>query len=114
MAGSIAKYKKATLKKELHYQVAKHATDAFDVDDVIKSLPKDMLEVDEETLAVKGVDQAVSFVKEKKPYLFDRQVKHGMANARPDGAPPKEKSLEEKIMENPNAALTDALAEFLA
>ena len=79
----LASTKKRVLKKELNFQVARYASDAFDVDDVINSLPKDMIEIDQESLSVKGVDTAVSFLKEKKPYLFNTGKKPGMASSRP-------------------------------
>lgn len=110
----VTQFKKTSLKKELHFQVAKHASDAFDVDDVINSLPKDLLSVDEETLSVQGVMEAVASVKDKKPHLFNTLTKTGMVTARPDGSIPKDKTMDERIAEDPSSMLKELLTESLA
>lgn len=75
--------KKQTLKQKLNFEVARHAQGAFDINDVITALPQDIIEIDEENLEVKNVDQAVAFVKEKKPYLFNSKQSVGMVDGRP-------------------------------
>lgn len=71
------------LKKELHYNVAAKAGDAYDVQDVISVLPKNMIEIDEENNTVKGVEDAINFVREQKPYLFRSQARTNMSDSRP-------------------------------
>lgn len=78
-------FKKETLRQKIHFEVAKHASDAFDVNDVISNLPRDILSIDEENLAVKGIEESVSFVKEKKPWLFNNKKTHGQPSSRPVG-----------------------------
>lgn len=77
--------RKAVLQKELNFKVAKVAGDAYNVDDVISSLPRDVLAIDEENLSVSGVSEAVNYVRENKPYLFQKDNKSGMSSARPKG-----------------------------
>lgn len=77
--------KKAVLQKELNFKVATAAKDAYDVDDIINNLPKEMISIDEESLSVSGIDEAINFVREKKPHLFVREKKSGMPSARPEG-----------------------------
>jgi len=110
---SLNKYKKTSIKKDLQFQVAKHANNAFDVEDVIRSLPQDLISIDDENLTVQGVDEAVARVKEHKPYLFNSTTKHGMVNSRPESKP-KDKTLDERINENPNEMLKEALGQMLS
>ena len=63
--------------------MASVAKDAYDVNDIISALPKDTLSIDEEGLSVSGVDEAVNFVRENKPWLFQKENKSGMSSARP-------------------------------
>lgn len=78
-------FKKETLKQKIHFEVAKHAPDAFDINDVISNLPRDILAIDEDALTVKGIEEAVSLVKEKKPYMFNNKKVHTQASSRPVG-----------------------------
>lgn len=95
--------KKSVLQKELGFKVASFAKDAHDVNDVISSLPKDLLSIDEESLAVSGVSEAVNHVREHKPWLFMKEQKSGMSSARPHGQP------EKKTYENSSADEKDAM-----
>jgi hypothetical protein len=81
----LSHFKKETLKQKIQFETAKHAPNAFDVNDVINNLPKEMLSIDEDNLTVKGVGEAIGLVKEKKPWLFDDNKSHGMAQKRPVG-----------------------------
>jgi len=105
-------YKKNIAKKDLHFKVASVAKDAFDITDVISSLPKDMLSLDEESLEFGGIDEAVNFVKEKKPWLFNSGKSAGQTGARPDGTF-KPQSMDEKINENPMGMLEECLKDML-
>lgn len=78
--------KKQVLKEKLHYEVARHAKDAFDVNDVIAALPRDMVNINDETLEVSGVADAVSLLKEKKPYFFEGKKSSGQPSMRPIGS----------------------------
>ena len=85
LSAQLNHFKKETLKQKIHFEAAKHAPDAFDISDVITNLPQEMLSVDEESLTVKGIGEAIGLVKEKKPWLFNNQKSHGMAQKRPVG-----------------------------
>jgi len=77
--------KKAVLQKELNFKVASLAKDAYDVSDIINNLPKEMISIDEESLSITGVDEAINFVREKKSHLFAKEKRSGMSSARPNG-----------------------------
>ncbi len=77
--------KTQALRKELNFQVAKHAGDAFDVDDVISALPRDIISIDNDNLEVANVAEAVSLLKQKKPWLFDTRKSTGQIPNRPVG-----------------------------
>ena len=100
--------KKSVLQKELGFKVASVAKDAYDVNDVIGALPKDLLSINEEDLTVTGIDEAVNMVREKKPWLFNTEKKSGMTSARPvaDLEPAEDTRTEQE-------KLADALAGFV-
>jgi hypothetical protein len=75
--------KKQTLKQKLNFEVARLAQGAYDINDIITALPQDIIQIDEDNLEVKNVDQAVAYVKEKKPYLFNAKQSTGMIDGRP-------------------------------
>lgn len=77
--------RQSTLKKELGFKVASLAKDAHNVDDILGAIPRNMLNLDEENFTVSGVDEAVNFVRESKPYLFSKNTSTGMTSARPQG-----------------------------
>ena len=82
------------LRKEINFQVARYAKDAYDVDDVISSLPKDMLNIDYENLEINGVKEAIELVRESKKHLFNTGVRsHGMTSEPPAEYKEKEKEL---------------------
>jgi hypothetical protein len=86
------KIKQNVLKQKLNFEVARHAKNAFDVTDVINSLDKNLLSIDEESLEIGGIKEAVESVMNVKPHLFNTGVKnHGQ-----DGAPPAEYKVEKK------------------
>lgn len=105
--------KKAVLQKELNFKVASLAKDAYDVGDVINSLPKDMIEINEEDLSINGISEAINSVRESKPHLFQRENKSGMTSSRPSGDVPKDKSFEEQLLDDPNSMLGDVLKDFI-
>ena len=98
---------KTALKKELSYQAARFAGDAYDVDDVIKSLPTELITLDKENLSVQGVRDAVTKLRETKPYLFKKNPSSGMADSRPASQVPKEKSYTELTQAEKDAELVD-------
>ena len=83
LAQSLETTRKQVLMEKLHYEVAKHAKDAHNVDLVIKAIPRDMISINEEDLSIKGVDDAISFLKEKESYLFDHKKSTGQPSLRP-------------------------------
>lgn len=75
--------KKAVLQKDLHYQVAKLCPDAYDIEDVINSLPRDVIQINEQELSISNIDEAISLVKERKAHLFKKDKSLGQPNSRP-------------------------------
>ncbi len=93
---------KNVLRQKLNFEVARHAKNAFDVNDVINSLDRNSLHIDEENLEVGGIKEAVELVMKSKPHLFNTGVKpHGMGERPPENYKPeeKEKSLAELLGE---------------
>lgn len=112
LASKLKQYKKDSIQKDLQFKVASLAKDAHDVSDVIRSLPKEMLSIDQETGSISGVEEAYNTVRQQKPYLFDTQRKSGMTADRPQM--PKDKTLDEQIEEDPNAIWKSALEDLLS
>lgn len=82
--------RKSVLQKELNFKVASVAGDAHDVNDIISSLPRDLISIDDESLSVDGVNEAVNYVRENKPWLFHKETKSGMTSSRPEGSTGKQ------------------------
>ena len=102
--------KKTVLQKELQFKVAQLAADTKKgyLDDVMRNLPQDLITIDEESLTVAGVEEALNVVREKKPDFFKSEIKSGMTSGRPvaDIEPAAdERSTDEK--------LADALQGFV-
>lgn len=102
-------FKRKSLQKEMMLQVAKRVPDAYDVDDIIKTLPRDVLSIDEESLEIKGVDEAVTFIREKKPWMFKQEKSTGQIAGRPSS----DKGVGEPSPEDEKRAFEDALKEML-
>lgn len=80
--------RRKALKKDMHFKVASRAGDANDVEDVIHNLKKygrDVLQIDEETETINGIDEALEIVRKEKPWLFKKQNSTGMVDSRPKG-----------------------------
>lgn len=58
------------LEQKLKFEIARQATDSWDVVDVIKALPKEMLTLNEDAMEFEGIEKAVNWVRENKKYLF--------------------------------------------
>lgn len=95
LRSEVADVKKQALRNSLKFEVAKHATDAYSVEDVINSLPQEMITMDEETMTFTGIQDAVSKLKEEKFYLFKNERQTGMVDGRPSSAKPEEKPFQE-------------------
>ena len=78
--------KKQVLREKLHFEVAKHARDAYDISDVINALPRDVVSINDESLEVQGVSEAVQMLKDKKHWLFDTKKGSGQPSTRPTGS----------------------------
>jgi len=87
--------KAKTLRKTLDFEVARWAKDAHSVDDIIHSLPSTMVDINEETFSIEGVQEAVNFLRDEKPYLFSKSQVPGTVNNRPTTEKPKVKELSE-------------------
>lgn len=98
------------MQTDLRYKVASLAKDAHDVEDVVTAVAKSgMLSMDAENGSISGIEEAYNKIREEKPHFFNTAKKSGMSMGSPDNMIPKEKSAEEIIAEDPNAALAEAL-----
>lgn len=104
---------KALLKRTLDLEVAKYATDANDVDLVIKALPVDLVEVDQDTMSVSGVKDAIDKLRQDKAFLFKSKDAPGMVNSRPRTNKPQEKSLSDLSIEEKLGLLSKGFGESL-
>jgi len=104
--------KKETLRKSLNFEAAKYAGDAYDVDDIIKSLPTDVIKMDEDALTFEGVQDAVTKLRETKPYLFKSEINTGMVDGRPTSGVPQEKTYAEMSEQEKDASLIEALKQL--
>jgi hypothetical protein len=103
-----------SMQKDLKYKVASLAKDAHNVEDVVAAVSRSgMLELDKDSGTIRGIEEAYNRVREEKPYYFDLAKKSGMSAGKPDTMIPKEKSLEEKIAENPNEILASVLKDLV-
>jgi predicted nuclease with TOPRIM domain len=109
LEGENKSLKTTSLSNQLRVEVTKYAGDAYDVEDVVRSLPKDVMRMDEESLSFSGVQDAVSMVRELKPHLFNTRPVTGMASGRPEKEVPREKTWEDLSGAEQDAALVDAL-----
>ena len=100
------------MQKDLNFQVASMAGDAYDVNDIVNSLPRTLLTLDEESESVGGIEEAINYVRENKPHLFKKDNKSGMTSGRPEGVT-RDKSFEEKLNEDPNSMLSEVLSSFI-
>ena len=107
--------KRESLQSTLKYEVAKNARDASDPDLLLAAIQlkkKDLVGFDREAGTWKGVDGAIEELRKEVPGLFT-QDKPGMVNGRPQSAVPKDKTVDEMILEDPNSVLNKALVELL-
>jgi len=106
--------KKDGLKSTLKYEVSKHAKDAHSVDDVIYNLSKNpnSFAYNKEKQNWEGVEDAINDLRKNRVDMFD-QEKIKMAGGRPQNVPANEKSLDDLIVEDPNAVLESMLAKIL-
>jgi len=101
--------KKTTLSKDLRMEVSRYAKDAYDIEDIVRNLPKGALRMDEDNLSFEGVQDAVAEVRTSKPHLFNSRTSTGMAGGRPNKDIPKDKTFDELSSADQDAALIEAL-----
>ena len=104
--------RRRTLKKTLDFEVARYASDANDVTDIINSLPSELISIDEESYTIEGVSDAVNKLREIKPYLFRKTTIPETVTSKPGfiaNAP--EKTLNDLSMDEKLNALKDSLGE---
>ena len=107
------KLKKKALEKELKFEVAKYATDAHKIDAVIKNLPVAMIQLDEETLSVSGVKEAVDHLRKEDSYLFKALAHPTTVNVRPNAMTVGPKPLSQLTAKEKDAKLKEALAQII-
>jgi len=105
--------KKQTLKKQLQFEVAKHASDAHNIDTVLSTLPTDMLQIDEENMSVSGIKDCIDSLRKDHGYLFKSENTPSMVNKRP-GKMPTSKTLGEMNKNEKMDALSGALSKLLS
>ena len=111
---AVSKMKRDNMKASLKFEVAKFAKDAHDIEDVVRNINFDMVDYNEDSNSFANVDAAVAAVKQSRPYLFMQNNKPGLPNGRPSANVPTEKTLQEKIGENPGEVLEDALKQMFS
>lgn len=106
--------KKKGLKSTLKYEVAKHAKDAIDVDDIIHNINRnpDGIAYDKDKGVWEGIGDSIAELRAKKSHLFDTG-KVRMENGRPGNIVPKEKSIDDLINEDPMGVLAEAFKQIL-
>lgn len=100
------------MKRALQFEVAARAKDAYDVKDVLGSINPEVVSYDETTSSFKGLDDALASVRSKKPYLFESNKVPSTPAGRPGEMVDKEKTLDERIADNSQDILREALGEF--
>ncbi len=105
--------KAKTLRKTLDFEVARWAKDAHSVDDIIHSLPSTMIDINEETFMIEGVQEAVNFLRDEKPYLFNKTTVPGTVNNRPATEKPKQKQLSEMTIDEKVELLKAGLTQTM-
>lgn len=108
---TLSSMKKQVLREKLHFEVARHAKDAYDIQDVINALPRDSVTIDEDSLKVDGIGKAIQYLKEKKSYLFDTKKSSGQPSSRPS-AMTGNLSYDELSKEEKDKMFKDALGAF--
>jgi hypothetical protein len=103
-----------SMQKDLQYKVASLAKDAHNVEDVVTAVSRSgLLEMDKETGSIRGIEEAYNKVREDKPYFFNTAKKSGMSAGKPDTMVPQEKTIDERIDENPNEILASVLKDLI-
>ena len=114
LSGKVKNLTTTSVQKDLQFKVASLAKDAYNVDDVITSISRTgLLEIDNETGSIARIEEAYNKVREEKPYLFNTSKKSGMSMGSPDGMVPRDKTVDEKIEENPNDVLAGVLKNLV-
>lgn len=104
--------RRRTLKKTLDFEVARYASDANDVTDIINSLPSELISIDEENYLIDGVSDAVAKLREVKPYLFKRVTMPETVTAKPGyTANAPEKTIDDLTMDEKLNAFKDVLSD---
>lgn len=103
--------KKTTLKKQLQFEVARHASDAHNLDTVLNTLPTDLLQIDEDNLSISGVKECIDSLRKDHGYLFKQESSPAMVNKRPSTMPTS-KSIGEMNKNEKMDALGSALGKL--
>jgi len=108
LLGKLNKTSENVLREKLRTAVLKHATDAHDVDMVLKvSDHQDLLKLDKEALTVDGVKDYVGKVRESHSYLFSKKSMDPGDNTPPGSGTKEEfKTENEKYAEALKGATT--------
>lgn len=107
--------KETRVAQDLKFQVARLASDAYDVEDVITSLKGDMVSYDEDTQSFSGLQEAIESVRESKKYLFKTDAGTKMVSQVPHGKmiTAKPKTVSEMTRAERRDGLSSALAGII-
>lgn len=109
LSGQLENMKKSSMKKDLKMEIARHASDAHDINDIWQSIPKDMIAYNESTMSFEGVEDAVGKLRDGKSYLFKREKVPSMTSDRPGPAKKQEVDTSELLKTDPDAVWGEAL-----
>ena len=84
----VAKMKRDNMKAALKYEVAKHAKDAHNIDDIVRNIDIDMIDYNEDNNSFANVDMAVDAVRKDRTYLFLGKSAPSMPSDRPSANVP--------------------------
>lgn len=90
--------KKQTLRHKLESKAREYASDAHNINAVLKMLPSELIKLDEDELTVDGVKEAVEVIRQSDPYLFKTTSAPTMETKRPNSMS-KEKTIDEMTRE---------------
>jgi hypothetical protein len=116
LIGQIKDLQNKTLKSKIISTVAKHAKDAFDINDIL--VQKDFIEnldIDSENLEVneETVISGISQLREKKKYLFDLGKIPKMVSGRPSKFSEDKKTMSEMTQQERDLRLKESLSKIL-
>jgi len=116
LKSQLTENKKKNLRTSLQYEVAKHGSDAQDVEILLAAVQtkkKDLIQYDNEDGSWKGIDLAVDELRKSHAGLFKQDLP-GFESGRPSTVKVEEKTVSELLREDSNAVLKDVFKKHLS